>query len=81
MEPTNYFWKLLARELEEQQIPYRLVNAYSVKKHREGNPLDASKDDPRDAKQIAELQPLILALWEQTISGWWFTLNKKGETG
>lgn len=55
MEPSNYFWKLLAKELEEKQIPYRLVNAYTVKKHREGNQLDQSKDDRRDAGQIAEL--------------------------
>jgi len=55
MEPTNYFWKLLAREAEERHISYHLVNAYTVKKHREGNQLDVSKDDPRDADQIAEL--------------------------
>jgi transposase len=55
MEPTNYFWKLLAQELEGQEMSYHLVNAYTVKKHREGNQLDRSKDDPRDAGQIAEL--------------------------
>jgi transposase len=55
MEPSNYFWKLLAKELEEEQMPYRLVNAYTVKKHREGDQLDQSKDDRRDAAQIAEL--------------------------
>jgi transposase len=55
MEPSNYFWKLLAKELEEKHIPYRLVNAYTVKKHREGDQLDQSKDDRRDAAQIAEL--------------------------
>jgi transposase len=55
MEPSNYFWKLLARELEEKKICYHLVNAYTVKKHREGNQLDRSKDDRRDAGQIAEL--------------------------
>ena len=27
MEPTNYFWKLLAQELEGQEMPYHLVNA------------------------------------------------------
>ena len=27
MEPTNYFWKLLAWELEEKEIVYHLVNA------------------------------------------------------
>lgn len=55
MEPSNYFWKLLAQELETKEIPYRLVNAYTVKKHREGDQLDRSKDDKRDAMQIAEL--------------------------
>lgn len=55
MEPSNFFWKLLAQELEQRQISYRLVNAYTVKKHREGNQLDVSKDDRRDAAQIAEL--------------------------
>ncbi len=55
MEPSNFFWKLLAQELEQKQLGYRLVNAYTVKKHREGDQLDRSKDDRRDAIQIAEL--------------------------
>ena len=55
MEPSNYFWKLMARELEENEITYHLVNAYTVKKYREGNQLDRAKDDRRDAAQIAEL--------------------------
>jgi transposase len=55
MEPTNYFWKLLAAELEKRQVAYRLVNAYTVKKHREGDQLDRAKDDVRDAFTIADL--------------------------
>jgi len=55
MEPTNYFWKLLAAELEKQQMSYRLVNPFTVKKHREGDQLDRSKDDVRDAFTIADL--------------------------
>jgi transposase len=55
MEPTNHFWKLLAQEMEKKGIDYHLVNAYTVKQHREGDYLDQSKDDPRDARQIAEL--------------------------
>jgi transposase len=55
MEPTNYFWKLLATDLETRQVNYRLVNPYTVKKHREGDQLDRSKDDPRDAFVIADL--------------------------
>jgi transposase len=55
MEPTNYFWKLLATDLEQRQADYRLVNSYTVKKHREGDQLDRSKDDNRDAFTIGEL--------------------------
>jgi transposase len=55
MEPTNYFWKLLANTLEQNQITYHLVNAYTVKKHREGDQIDRSKDDPRDSFTIADL--------------------------
>ena len=55
MEPTNYFWKLLAADLEQREVAYRLVNAYTVKKHREGDQLDRSKDDARDAFTIADL--------------------------
>ncbi len=49
MEPTNYFWKLLAADMEQRQpdYGYRLVNPYTVKKHREGEQLDRSKDDNR----------------------------------
>ena len=55
MEPTNYFWKLLAADLEQRRVAYRLVNAFTVKKHREGDQLDRSKDDARDAFTIADL--------------------------
>ncbi len=57
MEPTNYFWKLLAADLEQHQpdYQYRLVNPYTVKKNREGDQLDRSKDDNRDAFTIGDL--------------------------
>jgi transposase len=57
MEPTNYFWKLLAADMEQQQpdYSYHLVNPYTVKKNREGNQLDRSKDDNRDAFTIGDL--------------------------
>ena len=55
MEPSNYLWKLLAAEVEKHQLPYRLVNPFTVKKHREGDQLDRSKDDVRDAFTIADL--------------------------
>jgi transposase len=55
MEPTNYFWKLLASDLERRQVPYRMVNPYTVKKHREGDQLSRSKNDYRDAFMIGDL--------------------------
>jgi transposase len=57
MEPTNYFWKLLAADMEQHRpaYSYRLVNAFTVKKHREGDRLDRSKDDLRDASTIGDL--------------------------
>jgi transposase len=55
MEPTSHYWKLLAAYLEHEKIPYHLVNAYTVKKRREGDQLDWAKDDRRDAFTIADL--------------------------
>ncbi len=55
MEPTNFFWKLLANWLEQNHIAYQMVNAYTVNKHREGDQIDRSKDDKRDAFVIADL--------------------------
>lgn len=55
MEPTNYYWKHVATFLAHHDLPYRLVNAYTVKRHREGDQLDTAKDDWRDAAMIADL--------------------------
>jgi transposase len=57
MEPTNYFWKLLAADMERHRpdYGYRLVNPFTVKKNREGDQLDRSKDDNRDAFTIGDL--------------------------
>ncbi len=55
MEPTNYYWKQVGYALERHNIPFRLVNALTVKRHREGDQLDRSKDDGRDAFTIADL--------------------------
>lgn len=55
MEPTGHFWKLVAAELESHGQRYVLVNPYTLKKHREGDQIDRSKTDPRDAFFVAEL--------------------------
>lgn len=54
MEPTNYYWKPVGYDLEQHQIEFRLINALTVKRHREGDQLDRSKTDPRDAFTIAD---------------------------
>lgn len=55
MEPTNYYWKQLGTYLNQQRVAFRLVNPYTVKRHREGDQLDTAKDDWRDAQMIADL--------------------------
>ncbi len=55
MEPTNYYWKLMATYLQPEGLPLRLVNPLTVNWHREGDQLDRAKDDWRDALQIADL--------------------------
>ncbi len=50
-----HYWKPVGYDLERHQIPFRLVNALTVKRHREGDHLDRSKDDWRDAFTIADL--------------------------
>jgi transposase len=55
MEPTNYYWKSVGYDLEQHGFSFRLVNALTVKRHREGDQLDRSKDDWRDAFTIANL--------------------------
>lgn len=55
MEPTNYYWKQVGTFLNQGHLPFRLVNPYTVKRHREGDQLDRAKDDWRDARMIVEL--------------------------
>ncbi len=55
MEPTNYYWKQVGTYLNQQHLPFRLVNPYTVKRRREGDQLDRAKDDWRDAFMIADL--------------------------
>jgi transposase len=55
MEPSGGHWMLLAADLEQHEIPYAIVNAYSAYAHRRSVNLDRSKDDFRDAFAIADL--------------------------
>ncbi len=55
MEPTNDYWQWVANYLNQVGLSYRLVNAFTVKKHREGSQLDYAKNDERDAQAISQL--------------------------
>jgi transposase len=55
MEPTNYYWKQVGTFLTQEQLPFRLVNPFTVNRHRQGDQLDKAKDDWRDAFMIADL--------------------------
>ena len=55
MEPTNYYWKQVGAFLSQERLPFRLVNPFTVNRHREGDQLDRAKDDWRDAFMIADL--------------------------
>ena len=55
MEPSGGHWMLLAADLEQRDVPYVLVNPYTVRVFRQAVNLDRSKDDFRDAYAIADL--------------------------
>jgi transposase len=55
MEPSGRHWMLLAADLEQRDVPYVLVNAYTAHVYRRSVSLDRSKDDFRDAFTIADL--------------------------
>jgi transposase len=55
MEPSGGHWMLLAADLEQRDVPYVLVNPYTVRVFRQAVNLDRSKDDFRDAYSIADL--------------------------
>ncbi len=55
MEPSGHYWRNLAYFLEGQEFRFRLVNPFTLKRHREGQDLSRTKNDYRDAAMVAEL--------------------------
>ncbi len=55
MEPTGHYWRNLAYFLEGRGHRFRLVNPFTLKRHREGQDLSRTKNDYRDAAMVAEL--------------------------
>lgn len=55
IEVASHYWRNLAYFLEEHGIPFRLINAFTLKRGRDGEDINHSKNDFRDAKMAAEL--------------------------
>lgn len=55
MKPTGHYWRNLAYFLDEQGFRFRLVNPFTLKRHRGRQDLSRTKNDYRDAAMVAEL--------------------------
>ena len=55
IEGGSRLWRTLAYFLEERGIPFRLISPFTLKRRREGEDIDRSKNDYRDADMAAEL--------------------------
>lgn len=55
IETGGHLWRNLAYFLDEKGIPFRLINAFTLKRRREGKDLNRRKNDFRDAEVAAEL--------------------------
>ena len=55
MEPTGHYWEPLAHFFDKESIPMVFVSPLVVKKTREVMELTRSKNDQKDAYQIAQL--------------------------
>ena len=55
MEPTGHYWFCLAKFLREKEIKIAIVNPMHVKKSKELDDNSPTKNDPKDARVIAQL--------------------------
>ena len=55
IEAGSHYWRNLAYYLQEQQVRFRLINPFTLKRAREGEDLNRRKNDYRDAIMAAEL--------------------------
>jgi transposase len=55
IETGGHYWRNLAYFLDEQGIPFRLINPFTLKRMREGKDINRRKTDFRDAEMAAEL--------------------------
>ena len=54
IETGGHYWRNLAYFLDEQGIPFRLINPFTLKRIRDGKDINHSKNDFRDAEMAAE---------------------------
>lgn len=55
IETAGHYWRNLAYFLDNNGIPFRLINQFSLKRRREGKELNRRKNDYRDAEVAAQL--------------------------
>ena len=55
IETGGHYWRNVAYFLDEQGIPYRFINQFTLKRRREGKDLNRRKNDYRDGEVAAQL--------------------------
>jgi len=55
IETGGHYWRNVAYFLDEQGIPFRFINQYTLKRRREGKDLNHRKNDYRDCEVAAQL--------------------------
>ena len=55
IETGGHYWRNIAYFLDEQGIPFRFINQYTLKRRREGKDLNRRKNDYRDSEVAAQL--------------------------
>ena len=55
IETGGHYWRNLAYFLDEQGLPYRFINQFTLKRRREGKDLSRRKNDYRDSEVAAQL--------------------------
>lgn len=55
IETGGHYWRNMAYFLDEQGIPFRFINQFTLKRRREGKDLNRRKNDYRDSEVAAQL--------------------------
>jgi len=55
IETGGHYWRNVAYFLDEQGVPFRFINQFTLKRRREGKDLNRRKNDYRDSEVAAQL--------------------------